>query len=147
MKRYLLTLFATLFSFFCPRKTQKPPIPIEAETSATSRVSYQESLPKPVVKQPGDVTLVSFQRDVLPILKELAGDCHTADNMAGNYALDSYEAVMAPGTDSVPNVIPGNPEKSLFYQYLLKGHPFGKKPDSAKLMTIRTWILQGAKNN
>ncbi len=90
---------------------------------------------------------VSFQRDVLPLLRELAGDCHTAEDKAGNYALDSYEAIMAGGTDSIPNVVPGKPDSSLLYLYLLRGHPFGKKPDSTQLATIRNWILQGAKNN
>ncbi len=147
MKYRLLVWVVTMFFLFCPRKPQKPPAPTEAETAATGSITYQESLPQPVVKPQAKAGEVSFQRDVLPILKELAGNCHTAEDMAGNYALDSYEAVMAAGTDSVPNVIPGNPEKSLLYQYLLKGHPFGKKPDSAKLIIIRNWILQGAKNN
>ncbi|MEO0069441.1 MAG: c-type cytochrome domain-containing protein [candidate division WOR-3 bacterium] len=103
------------------------------------------------VKAPPSATVaikeVSFRHDVLPLLRELAGDCHTAEDMAGNYALDSYEAIMASGTDSIPNVLPGKPDSSLLYLYLLKGHPFGKRPDSAKLEVIRNWILQGAKNN
>ncbi len=102
---------------------------------------------KTVSESSSAVTTVSFQRDVLPILRELAGDCHTKEDMAGNYALDSYEAVMAGGTDSVPNVVPGKPDSSLLFIYLQKGHPFGRKPAPEKLEVIRQWILQGAKNN
>ncbi len=103
--------------------------------------------PKPETGKDKCTPEVSFQRDVLPFLLELAGDCHTLDNRAGNYALNSYEEIMAGGSDSTPNVFPGKPESSLLYIYLEKGHPFGVKPDSGKLKLVRDWILQGAKNN
>lgn len=128
-----------------PKKATQTPLSTETKETVPAPAStpaVEKSTP-PVRPAPE----VSFARDVLPILQKLAPDCHTAEDMAGNYALDSYEAVMAQGTDSVPNVIPGNPEKSLLYIYLQKGHPFGKKPDSAQLRIIRDWILQGAKNN
>ncbi len=152
MKKIFLLLSALFFLglCFCPGKAKNPP-----PVSNSPEIAPDES-PPPAT--PAESTLpertgvmqakeVSFCRDVLPLLKRLAGDCHTADNMAGEYSLDSYEAVMAAGTDSIPNVVPGKPESSLLYIYLEKGHPFNKKPDSASLNIIRTWILQGAKNN
>lgn len=151
---YRVALFAVLMAVIsvlvaCPGKTKTAPTapaPVSSPvtpTTESSRVAGEVNTREPAES----VKTVSFSRDVLPILKELAGDCHTADNMAGNYGIDSYEAVMAGGTDSTPNVIPGQPEKSLLYIYLTKGHPFGVKPDSAKLMVIYEWIRQGAKNN
>ncbi len=140
----VLPLFAA-FLLFCPPKNKtgvRETVPVESMASMTAvpapQAANELSPPTPAV---------SFQRDVLPILKELAGDCHTKDDMAGNYALDSYEAVMAGGTDSVPNVVPGRPDSSLLFIYLQKGHPFGRKPAPEKLEVIRQWILQGAKNN
>lgn len=143
MKRsiYLLLTVPVILGSCAPRPAP-PAHPPAAETAPRSRTP---DTGRALAEETGRE--ISFRRDVLPILEELAGDCHTADNMAGNYALDSYEAVMGTGTDSVPNVIPGAPEKSLLYLYLKKGHPFGKKPDSAKLALIHDWILQGAKNN
>ncbi len=102
-----------------PKKTTQPPVSTEAKESTPIPVAAEEKTTP--------ANEVSFASDVLPILQKLAPDCHTPEDMAGNYALNSYEAVMAPGTDSVPNVIPGEPEKSLLYIYLQKGHPFGKK--------------------
>ncbi|MEO0079640.1 MAG: c-type cytochrome domain-containing protein [candidate division WOR-3 bacterium] len=120
-------LFIGLIALNCPARTTAPK---PAQAGA------------PV--QPAEV---SFRRDVLPVLQKLAGKCHTVENQAGNYLLDSYEAVMAGGTDSIPNVVPGKPDSSLLYIYLLRGHPYGERPDSAQLAIIRAWILQGAKNN
>ncbi len=141
-----LVALALLTLCSCPGKTKNTPPPSEATTNEITASTATET---PATVQPalGQKSEVSFHRDVLPLLKELAGDCHTADNMAGEYAIDSYEAVMSGGTDPLPNVIPGKPESSLLYIYLEKGHPFNKKPDSASLNIIRTWILQGAKNN
>lgn len=138
-------LFITIFFLFCPSKNRTQvltPVPSEASDSSIIRESAGEQTGRPAV-----LNEVSFQRDVLPILRELAGDCHTAEDKAGNYVLASYEAVMAGGTDSVPNVIPGKPDSSLLLLYLMKGHPFGKRPSPEKLEIIRNWILQGAKNN
>ncbi|NPV14059.1 hypothetical protein HPY86_03900 [candidate division WOR-3 bacterium] len=150
MRAHLYLSFLPVFIFWTcaspnTQKTSLPPLPpqVKESTPAPAATPTVEKSTPPVRPAPE----VSFARDVLPILRKLAPDCHTAEDMAGNYALDSYEAVMAPGTDSVPNVVPGNPEKSLLYIYLQKGHPFGKKPDSAQLRIIRDWILQGAKNN
>ncbi len=150
MRAHLYLPFLPVFIFFaCARpstqKSSQPPLPPQVKES----VPAPAATPTTEKSTPPERTTaaVSFARDVLPILRKLAPDCHTAEDMAGNYALNSYEAVMAPGTDSIPNVIPGNPEKSLLYIYLQKGHPFGKKPDSTQLRIIRDWILQGAKNN
>jgi len=135
----LLTFILALCASPNPKKTTQPLVSTGAKESTPPPAAAEEKT--------APANEVSFARDVLPILQKLAPDCHTPEDMAGNYALNSYEAVMAPGTDSVPNVIPGEPEKSLLYIYLQKGHPFGKKPDTAQLRIIRDWIFQGAKNN
>ncbi|MGB9742942.1 MAG: c-type cytochrome domain-containing protein [candidate division WOR-3 bacterium] len=144
MGKVSLLIFGAVVFLFCPgkNKTAAPVMPPESsKPESVIGVPAKNSEPKT------SVPVVSFSRDVLPVLRALAGDCHTADNLAGNYALDSYEAIMAGGSDSVPNVIPGKPDSSLLYIYLLKGHPFGKKPAPEQLAVIRNWILQGAKNN
>lgn len=147
LMRFLILLLplSAAFLLFCPAKNKtqvRETVPAESQAPLTTVPAHQtadESSPP--------APSVSFQRDVLPILRELAGDCHTKEDMAGNYALDSYEAVMAGGTDSVPNVVPGKPDSSLLFIYLQKGHPFGRKPAPEQLEVIRQWILQGAKNN
>ncbi|MCX7732333.1 MAG: hypothetical protein N2248_04130 [candidate division WOR-3 bacterium] len=142
---YRVLLPCTAFLLFCPAKNKnqlRETVPAESPAPM-----IPVTVPETVNESPSPAPAVSFQRDVLPILRELAGDCHTKEDMAGNYALDSYEAVMAGGTDSVPNVVPGKPDSSLLFLYLQKGHPFGRKPAPEKLEVIRQWILQGAKNN
>lgn len=143
MLTYRLVLLAVGVIFwvfcFCPGRQKTAPAGVVEPES--------EVIETPLPAAPVIENEVSFRRDVLPLLRKLAGDCHTPEDMAGNYSFDSYEAIMAGGTDSIPNVLPGKPDSSLLYIYLLKGHPFGKKPDSAQLETIRNWILQGAKNN
>lgn len=150
MRAHLYLPFLPVFIFWaCASPSPKKATPTPLSTEVKETVPAPTATPTAEKSTPPAPTTaeVSFARDVLPILQKLAPDCHTAEDMAGNYALNSYEAVMAPGTDSIPNVIPGNPEKSLLYIYLQKGHPFGKKPDSTQLRIIRDWILQGAKNN
>jgi len=151
MKDFLINaaVLAVLCGLFnsCPGRPKTAPAGLATET-AESSVTTKPA--KTVTRQPANPPVsqeVSFRRDILPILAKLCPDCHTSDNMAGNYALDSYEHVMAGGTDSIPNVIPGKPESSLLYLYLQRGHPYGERPDSAQLEMVRRWIVQGAKNN
>uniref|UniRef100_A0A7V3PUL6 Cytochrome C Planctomycete-type domain-containing protein n=1 Tax=candidate division WOR-3 bacterium TaxID=2052148 RepID=A0A7V3PUL6_UNCW3 len=148
MREVAWLLVIVLIVFGCPGKTKVSPAKSEPgnelmSTPTTPTVAAgQDSLKvAPASRE------VSFRNDVLPIIRKLAADCHTAEDPAGNYVLDSYEDIMAGGSDSIPNVIPGKPDSSLLLIYLMKGHPFGKKPAPEQLEVIREWILQGAKNN
>lgn len=102
---------------------------------------------------------VSFQKDVYPILKTSCAECHTPPDGEGyvksGLALNTYEGLMK-GTKMGPIVIPGQSINSTLNR-LIEGRPgvdpsihmpHGKvKLPEEKLVIIRKWVDQGAKNN
>jgi len=95
----------------------------------------------------------SFSRQVLPVFTQTCMPCHSGGKDAkGNYDLTSYAGVMGNGSDSIPNVIPGNADSSFLYRRVTgvvpPQMPKGRPPLSAsQLTTVKRWIDQGAKNN
>jgi hypothetical protein len=96
---------------------------------------------------------VSFAQDIQSILTQTCMPCHAGGKDAkGSYDLTCYSGTMGGGSDSIPNVIPGNADSSTLYLRLTgavppqmpKGRP---ALDAAQLTTIKKWIDQGAKNN
>ncbi len=105
--------------------------------------------PKPAVK------LVSFKKDVAPVLKKYCLPCHTEEMMnPSELYLDSYENLALGGKHGKP-IVAGAPDSSLLMQKLSAKAPFGDRmplklktpfPDDT-LKVLSEWILQGAKNN
>ncbi len=100
---------------------------------------------------------VSFTEDVLPVLREHCVSCHHAPDGEGYKAsgldLTTYQGIMK-GTRLGPMVIPGNPEISNLMRLLdWQVSPQLRMPHNKKQLSycdrdsIRTWILQGAKDN
>ena len=97
---------------------------------------------------------VSFQTEVLPILKQYCVSCH--GNTAG-INLDSYQAVMNnEGFNWKSNVVvPGDATNSGLYDVLLEQPRFQlqQMPTGGPYLTgdeieiIKTWINEGAQNN
>ena len=96
---------------------------------------------------------VSFAKDIQPILSQTCMPCHAGGKDAkGSYDLTCYAGVMSSGSDSIPNVIPGNADSSIIYLRLTgtvpPQMPKGRPALSAtQLANIQKWINQGAKNN
>lgn len=102
---------------------------------------------------------VSFQKDVYPILKASCAECHTPPDGEGyqksGLAVSTYEELMK-GTKMGPVIIPGQSLNSSLNR-LIEGRPgvnpsiqmpHGKvKLPEEKLVMIRKWVDQGAKNN
>ena len=92
---------------------------------------------------------VSFQKDVLPILKAQCAMCHGS---LGGWDASSYDKVMTSG-DNGPTVIPGDVDKSLLAQKILGTQPTGMiMPPGGKMadnliQMILDWIKAGAPNN
>ena len=93
---------------------------------------------------------VSFSKDVLPILKASCMKCHSGKETKGGIDLSSYASVKKGGKEG-PIYVEGDPEKSSLVTSIS-----GDKPDmpkkaaplsKAQVMTISTWIKEGAKNN
>lgn len=104
----------------------------------------------------GKPAAVSFANDVQPIISKHCIECHMKGgkgNVASGFLVESYESVMK-GTKFGPVIVPGDPLSSSLYR-LVAGEvdksirmPHGKNPIPQKeIVTIETWIAQGAKNN
>ena len=106
---------------------------------------------------------VSFQNDVMPIIKNKCLPCHAEENFnPSELSLDSYE-LMKEGGKHGPTFVPGKSKESLLFNKLAEEPPFGGrmplnsrkkiKEGKAKWLTqeeiksISTWIDQGARNN
>ena len=99
---------------------------------------------------------VSFQQDVMPILKANCLDCHTIGGEGykkAGLSMDSYENLLK-GTKYGKIIVPGNSLDSVFIQ-VVEGRvdksitmPHGGKSlVKTEIETLKTWVDQGAKNN
>lgn len=99
---------------------------------------------------------MSFQEDIVPILKGWCVSCHQAGGQgfqASGVDLTSYEGLMK-GTKFGPVVIPKDPDGSTLIA-LIYGRtspqirmPYGHKPlPDCLRVNIWGWIFDGAKNN
>ena len=108
-------------------------------------------------EQPAEV---SFQTQVMPLLKQYCVECHLSDGegfAASEFLVDSYVSVMK-GTRYGPVIEPGSAISSTLYRMIAgKTDPSIKMPHGSsececelsetELETIKNWIDQGAKNN
>ena len=110
-------------------------------------VPRPEITPAPTVS-PGGSETVSFQRDVLPVLRGRCVVCHGGN---GGLWLDSYETIMHGGAGG-PAVLPGDPAGSLLLGRitgeLQPRMPLNAPPlNDSQTAAIRTWIREGASKN
>jgi len=101
--------------------------------------------------------VVSYQKDVVPILDKHCKYCHTqgqAGYVVSGFDLGSYDTLMK-GTQFGPVVLPGDPLTSVLVM-LIEGrvdpslkmpHGDATTPTQDEILTIRRWVEQGAKNN
>ena len=101
--------------------------------------------------------VVSYQKDVVPILDKHCKYCHTpgqAGYVVSGFELGTYETLMK-GTQFGPVVLPGDPLTSVLVM-LIEGrvdpslrmpHGDATTPTPDEILTIRRWVEQGAKNN
>ena len=101
--------------------------------------------------------VVSYQKDVVPILDKHCKACHTpgqAGYVVSGFEVTSYDTLMK-GTQYGPVVLPGDALTSVLVM-LIEGRvdpslkmPHGDAtiPTKDEILTIRRWVEQGAKNN
>lgn len=106
-------------------------------------------------KKKTKTSVVSFKKQVFPIIKQNCLPCHTADQMnPSELYLETYADLMKGGKHGSP-IIAGKADSSLFIKKLAAEPPFGdpmpmrrKTLISADTVNIlKKWITQGAKNN
>lgn len=90
----------------------------------------------------------SWTDDIQPLFNTSCAACHSGASPAAAYDLSSRAGALGPGTDTVPNVIPGRPDSSELQRRLDDGTmPPSGRWDSTRVQTVRNWIAQGAKDN
>ena len=100
---------------------------------------------------------ISFSQDVKPIIDQNCISCHQAGGegfVASGFDMSTYEGVIK-GANFGPMIIAGDPEGSNML-VLMEGRadpsismPNGQQDPVSKqdIQTIRSWIVQGARNN
>jgi hypothetical protein len=68
------------------------------------------------------------------------GGCTACHGDAGRYSVETYAATLAPGSDDVANVLPGDPDSALV-RFCAQGHGGLAAPDAE---TVERWVLAGA---
>ena len=88
----------------------------------------------------------TFAADVQPIFTQNCGTCHGAEEPKASYVAVHHAGLLGGGEDDKPNIVAGQPDSSLTFQYLRDGKmpPSGKLADD-KLEVVGRWISDGAK--
>lgn len=100
--------------------------------------------------QAEDVSRISFEHDVRPLLTRHCDRCHGTRNQEADLQLNLRSSVMHRGTDAEPIIVPGQPDQSLLIQRLTASDagdsmPLDSKPlTSREIDVLRRWIEQGA---
>lgn len=87
---------------------------------------------------------ISYQRDVLPILKKNCSSCHSNGAKQGDFSLDSREAILT-GGKTHPVARPGKGAQSYLIELVTKGvmPPQGAHLKASEVETLRRWIDAG----
>lgn len=95
-----------------------------------------------------DPTLVSFAKEVAPILQSKCVGCHNADDPKGKLNLSTFASLKQGGQTRLPIITPKKPEQSLLLARMVSPNqrmPKGQDPLSdSDLGKISKWISQGA---
>ncbi|HIG86577.1 MAG TPA: hypothetical protein EYQ25_06010 [Planctomycetes bacterium] len=104
--------------------------------------------PAPLLAQETGQEQVSFERDVVPLLRASCHGCHQPAKAKGKLDLTRYETMMR---SEDPVIIPGKPEESLLLELAL---PFDDEPpempkdaeplSAEEIDLLRRWIAEGA---
>ncbi|MBN2536712.1 hypothetical protein JXB37_00375 [candidate division WOR-3 bacterium] len=90
----------------------------------------------------------SYANDIQPLFNTSCAACHSGASPAAGYDLASRAGALGPGTDTIPNVVAGQPDSSELQRRLDDGTmPPSGRWDSVKVHTVRNWIARGAKDN
>ncbi len=92
---------------------------------------------------------VDFSHQIVPILREHCGECHTGDKKKGSFSMNDRASLLA-GGESGKAVIPGNAAKSPLIEAITSKDPDKQMPPKGarlspeKVKLLREWIDAGA---
>ncbi|HEY2410626.1 MAG TPA: DUF1549 domain-containing protein, partial [Pirellulaceae bacterium] len=91
---------------------------------------------------------IDFAHDIVPVLRNHCGQCHTGDKKKGGYAMNTRAGVIAGGEGGVA-VVPGNSAKGEFLRRVLSRDkddqmpPEGPRLTDKEVALLKTWIDAG----
>lgn len=100
---------------------------------------------------PPDTHVISFGRDVQPILERSCLQCHNAQRAKSMFRLDNRKSALQGGENDPDDIVPGNSAKSRLIHYVAALVPDMEMPPKGKgdllsptqIGILRAWIDQG----
>ncbi|MBI5802989.1 MAG: DUF1549 domain-containing protein [Verrucomicrobia bacterium] len=92
---------------------------------------------------------VDFSHQIVPILREHCGECHTGDKKKGSFSMNDRPSLLA-GGESGKAVLPGNAARSPLFEAITTKDtdkqmpPKGARLSPEKVKLLREWIDAGA---
>jgi len=97
----------------------------------------------------GAAAKVDFSHQIVPVLREHCGECHTGDKKKGSFSMNDRASLLT-GGESGRAVIPGNAAKSPFIEAITTQDPDKQMPPKGarlspeKVKLLQDWIDAGA---
>ncbi|MEQ2007063.1 MAG: DUF1549 domain-containing protein [Limisphaerales bacterium] len=97
----------------------------------------------------GAAAKVDFSHQIVPILREHCGECHTGDKKKGSFSMNDRASLLT-GGESGKAVVPGNAAKSPLIEAITSKDPDKQMPPKGarlspeKVKLLRDWIDAGA---
>ena len=125
-----------------PREEPRPAVP---EPPAVAKPVVPELPREPT---PPSAAVLTYERDILPIVKRSCLNCHGGAKKRGKLDLSTYAAARKGGEEGT-SLVPGKPADSPFLTTILAGKmpPGGKKLPARDVQVIREWIRTGARSD
>ncbi len=144
-----------------PGDAAVPAVPSEPLLSPVE-VPSAEPMPEPVAENPEwlpireftaeAASLVSFRRDVWPIIDDQCTSCHENPDADADYDMTTVEGMTKGGKKGGPGIVPGKPDESSIIHYI-RGIANPRMPEDEpplteeQVHTLRMWIAAGAKDD
>lgn len=92
----------------------------------------------------GTSARITWNQNVGPLMVSRGCvQCHGAAQTSGGYAVNTFARAKGNGTDSIPNVVPGDP-LSILVIYCEQGH---RGANASEAQIVLEWVLSGALEN
>ncbi len=91
---------------------------------------------------------VDFHHEIVPILRQHCGECHTGDKLKGGFSLNDRAALLH-GSENGPVIDLDQPEKSLLLELIttadtdVRMPPKGPGLSATEVERIRQWVTEG----
>jgi WD40 repeat protein len=107
-------------------------------------------------KEGTETRLVSFHKEIQPLLQANCNGCHQPAKAKGDYVMTDFTSLLSGGESEKPAVVPGKPDQSYLIEEVTPDEngeyemPKGKnaKPlHATEIRLLRRWIEEGAKDD